>query len=120
MAGVNCIYCGTGLVDDPDGLEEATGETHHASKCREYVYQVKEHAKAELRQAEAENTRLREALAACQIAARAHILGVAHVGGWVAAYAEAHGTDAALREANTRADEAATATLATPPKPEGT
>ncbi len=43
-----CDYCGTGLRDDEEEVEDATGERHYVSKCREYVFQVKEHAKAEV------------------------------------------------------------------------
>lgn len=43
----HCSYCGTGLSEEDPDVEEATGSRHYAATCREYVFQVKQHAKAE-------------------------------------------------------------------------
>ncbi len=60
----HCDYCGTGLLDDEPDVCEATGTRHYTEVCREYVFQVKQHAGKEARE-------LRAQLAAAKELARA-------------------------------------------------
>lgn len=43
---MRCDYCGTAITED--GQDEATGNTHSASVCREYVFTVKESLRREM------------------------------------------------------------------------